>query len=142
MQAQDAKNIAERAHAGQVDKQGEPYIGHPARVAGRLIDNKQPEWLVAVAWLHDVLEDTDIRLPSLRRMGLTERQEEVLLAVTRTDTETYTEYIIRLSGDRDAVSLKLSDLADNMREDRQFEGSESLMQRYKEARWFLMGTTT
>ena len=32
----DAIAIARAAHQGQVDKGGEPYIGHPLRVMGRV----------------------------------------------------------------------------------------------------------
>ena len=45
-----ARAIAERAHAGQVDKAGKPYIGHPAHVAVSVEGDKAK----AVAWLHDV----------------------------------------------------------------------------------------
>ena len=50
-----AQAWAERLHQGQVDKSGKPYIGHPARVAGRL---DSPETQV-VGWLHDTVEDTE-----------------------------------------------------------------------------------
>lgn len=49
-----AKELAHRAHAGQVDKAGRPYIEHVARVAAAVADDPEAE---AVAWLHDVLED-------------------------------------------------------------------------------------
>ncbi|KAB7765362.1 HD domain-containing protein [Xanthomonas sp. LMG 12461] len=49
-----AKDLAHRAHAGQVDKAGRPYIEHVARVAAAVSDDPEAE---AVAWLHDVLED-------------------------------------------------------------------------------------
>ena len=49
-----AKDLAHRAHAGQVDKAGRPYIEHVARVAAAVSDDPDAE---AVAWLHDVLED-------------------------------------------------------------------------------------
>jgi (p)ppGpp synthase/HD superfamily hydrolase len=49
-----ALRIAARAHAGQTDKAGMPYIDHPKRVPARLATTE----LKAVALLHDVLEDT------------------------------------------------------------------------------------
>ena len=49
-----ARELAHRAHAGQVDKAGRPYIEHVARVAAAVADDPEAE---AVAWLHDVLED-------------------------------------------------------------------------------------
>lgn len=44
-----AKELAHRAHAGQVDKAGRPYIEHVARVAAAVADDPEAE---AVAWLH------------------------------------------------------------------------------------------
>lgn len=49
-----ARELAYRAHAGQVDKAGRLYIEHVARVAAAVSDDREAE---AVAWLHDVLED-------------------------------------------------------------------------------------
>lgn len=49
-----AKELAHRAHAGQVDKAGRPYIEHVARVTAAVADDPEAE---AVAWLHDMLED-------------------------------------------------------------------------------------
>jgi hypothetical protein len=47
-----------RAHAGQVDKAGNPYWQHPVSVMGRLgPDATESEKLAAL--LHDVIEDTD-----------------------------------------------------------------------------------
>ena len=49
-----AISIALKAHEGQTDKAGMPYIGHVMRVmnAGRTMDEK------IVGVLHDVVEDT------------------------------------------------------------------------------------
>ncbi len=44
---QKAKDLAHRAHAGQVDKAGRPYIEHVARVAAAVSDDPEAE---AAAW--------------------------------------------------------------------------------------------
>lgn len=57
-----AIDFAVRKHAGQVRKgNGESYVNHLARVAGRLmiVDPYVYQTIVAAAWLHDTLEDTD-----------------------------------------------------------------------------------
>lgn len=59
-----AKLVATMAHAGQIDKAREPYINHPARVADRLEYGRFFDR--AVAWLHDVVEDTTVTLDDLR----------------------------------------------------------------------------
>jgi (p)ppGpp synthase/HD superfamily hydrolase len=53
-----AQPLASKAHHGQVDKAGLPYIEHPERVAGYLVNPTAEE--TVVAWLHDVVEDTDV----------------------------------------------------------------------------------
>jgi len=56
-----ALTIAYTAHAGQVDKAGEPYILHPLRVMLKMRSDEEK----IVALLHDVVEDTDITLADL-----------------------------------------------------------------------------
>ena len=51
-----AVEIAARAHAGQVDKAGMPYLFHPLRV---MLSVSTPEERMA-AVLHDVVEDTPV----------------------------------------------------------------------------------
>ncbi len=51
---QVARAVAEVAHRTQTDKVGEPYLGHPLRVAERVKDDDET---YVVALLHDVLED-------------------------------------------------------------------------------------
>jgi hypothetical protein len=57
-----AQKVATRAHEGQFRKwTGEPYIQHPARVVGLLeAFGYTSDFMLAVAWLHDVLEDTRV----------------------------------------------------------------------------------
>ena len=49
-----AMNFAEQAHRGQVDKAGMPYIFHCYKVAEQAKDEDE----TAIAFLHDVIEDT------------------------------------------------------------------------------------
>ncbi|QJT82279.1 hypothetical protein C0557_20435 [Kosakonia sp. MUSA4] len=58
-----AQRFATQAHerAGQTRKfTGEPYIVHPASVVQILMSIAPSAEMIAAAWLHDVVEDTDI----------------------------------------------------------------------------------
>jgi (p)ppGpp synthase/HD superfamily hydrolase len=61
-----AARLATRAHAGQVDQAGQPYIGHPERVAARLTTEEAK----VVAWLHDVIEDGGLGIGDLVAAGI------------------------------------------------------------------------
>lgn len=103
-----AKALATRLHAGQVDKSGQPYIGHPGRVAARLED---PEAQV-VAWLHDTVEDTSLTLAEVEaRFGAD--TAAAVDAVTRRSDETWSDYIDRVQAHPLARRVKISDLIDN-----------------------------
>ena len=69
-----AKEIAEKAHAGQRDKGGNPYILHPIRVMERC--ETELEKITAV--LHDVVEDSEYTLEDLRKKGFPEEILEAL----------------------------------------------------------------
>lgn len=61
-----AKRFATNAHAGQTRKNSKaPYITHPIRVAKRLEMFGCSEALIAAAYLHDVVEDTDVALEDI-----------------------------------------------------------------------------
>lgn len=55
-----AAKFAIEAHGAQVRKYtGEPYWNHPMRVAEMVASTGADDEVVAAAWLHDVVEDTD-----------------------------------------------------------------------------------
>ncbi|RLT28372.1 MAG: HD domain-containing protein [Chloroflexi bacterium] len=109
-QLDDALRIAVAAHAGQVDKAGQPYILHPLRLMMRMTS----EAARIVAVLHDVVEDTDVSLDDLRAAGFGDEVIEAVELVTRRDTETYDEFIARIAPHALARQVKLADLEDNM----------------------------
>jgi (p)ppGpp synthase/HD superfamily hydrolase len=57
-----AKIISRLAHKGQIDKQGFPYYLHPQTVAS-LVDTDEEK---ITAYLHDTLEDTELKETDLR----------------------------------------------------------------------------
>jgi hypothetical protein len=59
---EEALKYATKAHAGQTRSGGDPYITHPMRVADHIRQYKQShnlDALIAAAYLHDTIEDTD-----------------------------------------------------------------------------------
>ena len=142
MTSQQAMDIAQEAHNGQIDKNGEPYFAHVARVATGVGAYAQrvgmtPDELTAitvVAWLHDVLEDTHVQAINLRIAGLGLSQEIALRALTRYGDETYDAYIGRVILCPMARRVKLVDLYDNLRPDRvAAAGTYGLVRRYTAA---------
>lgn len=72
--AYKAMMFAREAHAGQVRKYtGNPYADHLAEVAGIVAtldgnDDVWPQQMIAVAWLHDCVEDQDVQYAQLCRL--------------------------------------------------------------------------
>ena len=105
-----AIQIAAKAHEGQKDKAGQPYILHPLRVM--LGTNSEIERICAV--LHDVIEDTPITLQILRDEGFAPEVLNVLDLLTKRKGESYDYFINRILTNETACRVKLADLADNM----------------------------
>ena len=101
--------LAAKAHEGQADKAGAPYILHPLRVMLRV---KTTEERIA-AVLHDVVEDTSLTLDILRAEGFSEAVIKGIAAVTKRPGEDYTEFVRRAAADPIGRAVKLADLADN-----------------------------
>ena len=108
-----AMQIAYKAHQGQVDKAGVPYIFHPYHLAEQMED----EISVCVALLHDVVEDTRIPLEELAREFPKEIAEGVAL-LTHNKGEDYFDYIRRIKRNPVARVVKLADLSHNGEESR------------------------
>jgi guanosine-3',5'-bis(diphosphate) 3'-pyrophosphohydrolase len=64
--AQEAVELAVELHAGQLrDSDGASFMMHPMEVASLLDRSHYPDYVVAAAVLHDVLENTDEELDDL-----------------------------------------------------------------------------
>ena len=111
---EQAHGIAEKAHRGQMDKQGDPYIWHVERVAAAVPDEAK-----VVATLHDVVEDADVTLEELVAKGLGPVEAEAVALLTRDPAEEYADLIERIitapgESGRLARLVKEADIRDNL----------------------------
>lgn len=102
--------IATKAHEGQKDKAGSPYILHPIRVSNRCLTDEEK----IVALLHDVIEDTNVSASDLLASGFPRNIMEAVLSVTRNEGESYEDFVIRSKQNPIGRQVKLHDLEDNM----------------------------
>lgn len=102
--------LAAEAHAGQVDKAGQPYILHPLRVMLRVRTDEER----IAAMLHDVVEDTHVTLEALAQEGFSQAILTAVAALTKLPGETRLEAASRAAVDSVARTVKLADNAENM----------------------------
>lgn len=106
-----AIKIAAEGHLNQKDKGGNPYILHPLKVMHYLkTDDFQ---LMAIAALHDVVEDTDVTAADLVLLGFSNRVKDAVVLLTKTPNQTPEEYFQGIASNYDAVRVKLADLRHN-----------------------------
>ncbi|NQW89631.1 HD domain-containing protein [Curtobacterium sp. VKM Ac-2861] len=136
-----AHEVASKAHAGQVDKVGRPYIEHPTAVAERLTTDDEQ----VVGFLHDVVEDTDIALAELRAMGFTVEQVLAVDAMTKRRGEPLEKSMARVLADPIAPRVKRADVSHNAGPTRLAtitdEATRTRLQRKYERTAVLLGTT-
>lgn len=104
-----ALEIALKAHEGQKDKAGQPYINHPLRVSEGVATAEEK----AVALLHDVIEDSDITLADLRAHGLPDQVVEAVDCITKCGREDYESYLQRVKSNPIARAVKIADIEHN-----------------------------
>lgn len=105
-----ASRLAAKAHCGQVDKGGKPYVLHPLRVA----DVFKDETLRTVAVLHDIIEDTYVTLADLRELGAGEEVVAAVDAITHRKGESREDYYRRVKANDLACQVKVADILDNL----------------------------
>ena len=105
----EACAIAQRAHAQQIDKAGQPYIGHIERVAARCVSEEAK----CVAYLHDVLEDTQALTEAEMRRIFGVRITAGVLSVTKREDEDYAAFVRRAGANPLGREVKIADLIDN-----------------------------
>ena len=107
-----AAELARVAHAGQFRRDGvTPYIRHPEAVASRVAGDPVAE---AVAWLHDVLEDTDLTLDDLREHQMPAEVIAGVVALTRKGDIGYERDLSRIKADPLARKVKVADMLSNL----------------------------
>lgn len=131
-QVKKAMRTAYKAHEGQVDIAGMPYIFHPIHLAEQM----DTEDSICLALLHDIVEDTDLTIKELRKRGF---KEEVLIAlelITKKPDEEYFSYIKKVKESPLATQVKIADLKHNMdvsRLKKPSKYSEKRIKKYKKA---------
>ncbi len=108
---QRAIEIAVAAHAGEKEKltPAIPYVTHPLAMMQSVASVSAK----MVAVLHDVLEDTSVTVDDLREAGFGNDVIEGVLAVTRLQSESYADFIVRSAKNPLGREVKLADLQHN-----------------------------
>lgn len=113
MTLNDIVKIAETAHSGQYRHDGvTPYFEHPRSVASLV----EGEYAKMVAFLHDVIEDTDETEESLLEKGVPKVVVDAVVILTKTG-EDYFEYLRKVKTNQLARKVKIVDMISNLSDD-------------------------
>lgn len=104
-----AHEIAKMAHFGQVDRAGIEYIKHLETVASFVKTDEEK----AVAYLHDVIEDTSLTLLDLEMFGFSKNIIEAVDILTKKKGQDYQSYLNLVKTNELARVVKLADLRHN-----------------------------
>ena len=104
-----AHEVAKKAHLGQIDRAGIDYIKHPETVASFVATDEEK----AVAYLHDVIEDTSLTLLDLKKEGFSKNIIEAVDILTKKKGQDYQSYLNLVKKNELARVVKLADLRHN-----------------------------
>lgn len=130
-----AHHVAVQAHLGQTRWNGDAYVTHPLRIAAVFRIYSDTDAAV-VAYLHDVVEDSDITLEQLRKFGFSEKQVTAIDSVTEREGESYLDFVLRAKENFIGRKVKIADIKDNLR-DLDERKNKSLREKYLLALWVL-----
>jgi len=137
-----AFRFAAAAHEGQQRRSGEPFITHPVGVARICVELRLDEETVAAALLHDVVEDTDVDLDTLREEfgaeiaalvdGVTKLTRVQFQTREQAEAENYRKMVVAMAEDVRVILIKLADRLHNLRTI-EYLGKQKQIQKSKEA---------
>jgi hypothetical protein len=107
-----AIEVAVVSHAGQVDKNGEPYILHPLRVMLAVGERGGSVAQQAAAVLHDVIEDCDVPDDFLDQR-FSAQICNMVDALTHQEGENYPTFLRRVALTPGALLVREADIHDN-----------------------------
>lgn len=120
-----AYEFADYAHGDQRRVSGVPYILHPTTVACILADMGMDTDSIVAALLHDVVEDTDVSLDTVKEMfgndvamlvdGLTKISKIKFTDREEHQAENIRKMLMAMSNDIRVIIIKLADRLHNMR---------------------------
>ncbi|WP_375476213.1 RelA/SpoT family protein [uncultured Jatrophihabitans sp.] len=120
---QEAYDVADRCHRGQLRKSGDPYITHPLAVATILAELGMDTTTLIAALLHDTVEDTGLTLEDITAQ-FGDRVAHLVNGVTKLDkvkygmaaeAETIRKMVVAMASDPRVLVIKLADRLHNMR---------------------------
>ena len=116
---------AMQKHGQQKRASGDPYISHPLEVAAILTDMHLDESTIAVALLHDTIEDTNATRAEIDELfgedigrlveGLTKIKKLDLVSKKAKQAENLRKLLLAISDDVRVLLVKLADRLHNMR---------------------------
>ena len=128
-----ARKIATKAHKGQFRWDGiTPYITHPQAVSCAVKDDNAK----CVAWLHDVVEDTDITIQDLKNEYFSAPIIEAVDVLTRRKSQDYLSYLLLCKNNPLARIVKIADITHNL-SDLEYEKNHSRYEKYILAKYIL-----
>ena len=120
-----AYKLALSAHGEQKRKSGLPYILHPVSVACILVELGMDSESITAALLHDVVEDTDVELETIRKQfgpdianlidGVTKLGKIPFSSREEQQAENIRKMLIAMADDIRVIIIKLADRLHNMR---------------------------
>ena len=116
---------AMQKHGTQTRASGDAYFAHPLEVAAILTDLKLDDATIAVALLHDTIEDTDATRAEIDQLfgpeigaivdGLTKIERLNLVSREEAQSENLRKLLLAISADVRVLLVKLADRLHNMR---------------------------
>ena len=116
---------AMQKHGSQLRASGDPYFAHPLEVAAIVTDLKLDDATIAVALLHDTIEDTDATRAEIDQLfgseigsivdGLTKIERLNLVSREEAQAENLRKLLLAISADVRVLLVKLADRLHNMR---------------------------